>query len=47
VLDVADITRATNELGYQPKFHFHDGLRKTVDWYVSERDKAPVAALHG
>ena len=44
---LADITRATNELGYQPKFHFHDGLRKTVDWYVSERDKVPVAALHG
>jgi nucleoside-diphosphate-sugar epimerase len=44
---LADISRATTELGYQPKFHFHDGLRKTVDWYVSERDKAPVAALQG
>ncbi len=44
---LADITRATNELGYEPKFHFHDGLRKTVDWYVSEKDKAPVAAAQG
>jgi nucleoside-diphosphate-sugar epimerase len=44
---LADITRATNELRYEPKFHFHDGLRKTVDSYVSEKEKAPVAALHG
>jgi len=44
---LADISRATKELGYQPKFHFHDGLRKTVDWYVAERDKAPVAVLQG
>jgi nucleoside-diphosphate-sugar epimerase len=44
---LADISRASKELGYQPKFHFHDGLRKTVDWYVAERDKAPVAALQG
>jgi len=44
---LADITRASQELGYQPKVHFHDGLRKTVAWYLSEREKMPVAALHG
>jgi nucleoside-diphosphate-sugar epimerase len=43
---LADITRATTELGYQPKAQFHEGLRKTVAWYVSERDKAAVPALH-
>jgi UDP-glucose 4-epimerase len=42
---LADIRRATTELGYQPKFQFRDGLRKTVEWYLSEKEKAPVAAL--
>ena len=42
---LADISRATKELGYQPKVQFHEGLRKTVDWYLSEKEKAPVAAL--
>ena len=35
---LADITRATTELGYQPKFYFHDGLKKTVDWYLAEKN---------
>ncbi len=42
---LADISRATKELGYQPKAHFHDGLRKTVAWYVAEKEKAAVASL--
>jgi nucleoside-diphosphate-sugar epimerase len=41
---LADITRATKELGYQPKAHFHEGLRKTVAWYVAEREKTAVGA---
>jgi nucleoside-diphosphate-sugar epimerase len=41
---LADITRATAELGYRPKVHFHDGLKKTVDWYVSEQEKTAVGA---
>jgi len=44
---LADISRATKELGYEPKFHFHDGLRKTVEWYVSENDKNAVATARG
>jgi UDP-glucose 4-epimerase len=44
---LADIARATEELGYQPKVHFHEGLRKTVAWYVAEREKMPVPALQG
>jgi nucleoside-diphosphate-sugar epimerase len=36
---LADITRATKELGYQPKAHFHEGLQKTVAWYISEKEK--------
>jgi UDP-glucose 4-epimerase len=42
---LANISRATQELAYQPKVQFHDGLRKTVEWYLSEKEKAPVAAL--
>jgi nucleoside-diphosphate-sugar epimerase len=44
---LANIDRAVKELGYQPKLQFHDGLRKTVDWYVAEREKTPVAAVQG
>jgi UDP-glucose 4-epimerase len=44
---LANIDRAVKELGYQPKLQFHDGLRKTVDWYLAEREKTPLAALQG
>ena len=36
---LANIDRATAELGYQPKVGFHDGLRKTIAWYVAENEK--------
>jgi nucleoside-diphosphate-sugar epimerase len=42
---LADITRATNELGYQPRAHFHEGLQKTVAWYLEEKEKQAVPAL--
>jgi UDP-glucose 4-epimerase len=42
---LADITRAAQELNYQPKAHFHDGLRKTVAWYLAEKEKKEVGAL--
>lgn len=42
---LADISRAVKELGYQPKVQFYDGLRKTVEWYLSEREKTQPAAL--
>jgi nucleoside-diphosphate-sugar epimerase len=41
---LADISRASLELGYHPKAHFHDGLKKTVDWYLEEREKKTVVA---
>jgi UDP-glucose 4-epimerase len=31
----ADITRARQDLGYEPQVSFQDGLRKTLDWYQS------------
>jgi UDP-glucose 4-epimerase len=42
---LADITRASTELGYQPKAHFHEGLQKTVAWYLEENQKTHAAAL--
>jgi nucleoside-diphosphate-sugar epimerase len=42
---LANIDRATKELGYQPRAHFHDGLQKTVAWYLEEKEKkqTPIA----
>ncbi len=31
---LADITRARTELGYEPLVGLHEGLRRTVDWYL-------------
>ena len=39
---LANIERATAELGYRPKVGFHDGLRKTIAWYVAENEKKTV-----
>ncbi len=33
----ADITRARNELGYQPSTPFREGLRRFVEWFREER----------
>ena len=37
---LADITRASTELGYKPITDFHAGLEKTVAWYLEEKSKA-------
>jgi UDP-glucose 4-epimerase len=42
---LADIHRASKELGYQPKAHFHDGLQKTVAWYLAEKEKKAASTL--
>ena len=42
---LADITRASTELGYKPLAGFHEGLRKTVDWYVEEKARHEAATL--
>jgi UDP-glucose 4-epimerase len=42
---LANIERATQELGYQPKVQFREGLRKTVEWYLEEKEKSAVAVL--
>jgi UDP-glucose 4-epimerase len=42
---LANIDRATAELGYQPKVGFHDGLRRTIAWYVAENEKKAAATI--
>ena len=36
---VADNSLAKNMLGWEPKVKFIDGLRRTIDWYFSTKDK--------
>src|SRR5205814_9875780 len=33
---LADITRARQAFGYEPKVNFKDGLSRTVDWYKKQ-----------
>ena len=41
---LADISRATDLLGYEPSVLFEDGLRRTYDWYRLNHDQAKPAA---
>ena len=36
----ADITKAGKLLGWQPEVEFEDGMKRTVDWYVKNREWA-------
>jgi nucleoside-diphosphate-sugar epimerase len=40
---LADITRARAELGYEPRAQFREGLRKTVAWYLEEKERKELA----
>ena len=37
---LADISKAEAAFGYRPSVHFEEGLRRTVEWYRSERKSA-------
>jgi nucleoside-diphosphate-sugar epimerase len=39
---LADIGKAKQELGYEPKVLFEEGLRRTFEWYQSNHRKAPA-----
>ena len=32
-----DITRARRRLGFEPRTHFEEGLRRTIEWYLQQR----------
>lgn len=40
---VADNSLARKLLGWEPEVLFDEGLRRTIDWYVSSRDRAQAA----
>lgn len=42
---VADCTRARDVLDWAPRVPFVDGMARTVDWYVSTKDRADVEAI--
>lgn len=42
---VADNSLAKDLLGWEPKVKFMDGLRATIDWYYSTKDRNVVAAI--
>jgi GDP-L-fucose synthase len=37
-----DTSRAEREFGFKAKFSFEEGLRKTIEWYVSARNSQGV-----
>lgn len=39
-----DTALAEEEFGFRSQTSFDDGLRRTVDWYIAERVKAPASA---
>ena len=36
-----DLTRARQQLGWEPRHSLRDGLAKTIDWYRTELETAP------
>jgi UDP-glucose 4-epimerase len=40
---LADLTRAKRHLGYTPRIHFEEGLRRTVEWYRSQTSQSASA----
>lgn len=44
---VADNSLAKTLMGWEPRVSFADGLRRTIDWYFSTKDRQQVAAALG
>jgi len=40
----ADLRRARKLLGWQPKISYREGFRKTVEWYLENKNRAEVQA---
>jgi GDP-L-fucose synthase len=34
-----DVTKAEKEFGFKAKTKFEDGLKRTIEWYISNRDR--------
>jgi nucleoside-diphosphate-sugar epimerase len=44
---VADNALAKRLLGWEPKVMFHEGLKRTIDWYYSTKDRTEVERTFG
>jgi nucleoside-diphosphate-sugar epimerase len=42
---VADNSLAKKLMGWEPKVQFREGLKRTIDWYYKDRDRAHVEAI--
>jgi nucleoside-diphosphate-sugar epimerase len=42
---VADNSLAKRLLGWEPEVRFMEGLRRTIDWYFSTKDRGKVSAV--
>jgi UDP-glucose 4-epimerase len=42
---VADNSLAKKLMGWEPKVPFREGLKRTIDWYYKDRDRAHVEAI--
>jgi len=40
-----DFSKIESELGWRPKMSFADGLRRTVEWYLNQREWSAVCRL--
>ena len=40
----ADLTRARTQFNWEPKVGYHEGFKKTIEWYFKNKDKAAVKA---
>jgi GDP-L-fucose synthase len=36
-----DVTKAEEEFGFRAKTRFEEGLKKTIEWYISTKKKKP------
>lgn len=44
VARVADISRMKEQFGWEPKYSFKEGLKKTVEWYMATKDREYIKA---
>jgi GDP-L-fucose synthase len=44
MLKVLDVTRMKAELGWLPPTSLRDGLKKTIDWYIENKETADARA---
>jgi nucleoside-diphosphate-sugar epimerase len=44
---VADNSLAKKLMNWEPQVSFHEGLKRTIDWYFATKDREQVKAILG